>query len=83
MKILKMGADGIARVVASPRFLALWVLAVLLFVGSFGAYATADPNEVLVDGAVTALTATFATVFALGLGVVIAMIAKKYLRRAT
>lgn len=60
-----------------------FMLVLAVFGLTLGARATEDANEVLVDGAVAALTTTFATVFALGLGVVIAMIAKKYLRRAS
>ena len=82
VKILRRGADGLVRVAASPKVqkLAVGVVAAV----AVAAHASGeDPNETLVDTAVGNLTTTFATIFTLGLGVVIALVAKKYLRRAS
>jgi len=83
VKILRRGADGLLRAVASPK---AQKLAVGMGVAAMAVAAHAageDPNESLVDTAVGNLTTTFATIFTLGLGVVIALVAKKYLRRAS
>jgi hypothetical protein len=47
------------------------------------AHAQADANVSAVNSGVTTLTSVFAGVFGLGVAVVIAMVAKKYLRRAS
>ena len=49
--------------------------------GAVAAHAQ-DANVTAVTTGVSTLTTVFGTVFALGVAVVIAMIAKKYLRRA-
>jgi hypothetical protein len=84
-KHMKKVSIVLARLAASPLFRKLFsILAILFLAVRFaGATGSEDPNETLVDGSVATLTTTFATVFALGLGVVIAMIAKKYLRKAS
>jgi hypothetical protein len=64
----------------AQRFIAV---ALVLFLFGLAAHAAEDPNEQLVDAAVGFLTTTFATIFTLGLGVVIALVAKKYLRKAS
>jgi hypothetical protein len=75
----------IAKVCASRRFRVAYLLLVLgaLSLAKVHATGSEDPNETLVDTAVGFLTTTFATVFTLGLGVAIAMVAKKYLRKAS
>ncbi|HEX3797324.1 MAG TPA: hypothetical protein VH413_01380 [Verrucomicrobiae bacterium] len=50
--------------------------------GVVAAQAQTDANVAAVTSGVTTLTTVFAAVFGLGVAVVIAMIAKKYLRRA-
>lgn len=79
---MKSFIQSIARF-ASRNAVRICVALLVFVLGGISAHATGDPNEALVDGAVTALTTTFAGVFVLGLGVVIAMIAKKYLRKAS
>jgi hypothetical protein len=51
--------------------------------GVVAANAQGDANVTAVTTGVTTLTTVFAAVFGLGVAVVIAMIAKKYLRRAS
>ena len=92
-KVMKLGADGIVRVARPVARLgarlrkcsACLLVFAFLFLASFGALAQTgtDANVTAVDNAAGTLQTTFATIFAVGVAVVVALICRKYLRRAS